>query len=173
LTSLVGLSLLLVHPLVMPSQSMDEQAVLAALALNIVRYTTWPAEAQDQKNSTIDFCVVGDNVAQESFSSIDNKPVGDKTIHIIFLSRLRNYQQCRVLYISELKQNYLLQVFSEIQKKPILTIGESYEFAKNGGMVGLENVDGKITMHVNLTPIHETKLNISARLLKLAKVIGN
>lgn len=173
LLSLVGLSLLLTHTPVVASQSMDEQTVLAALALNIVRFTTWPVELQAQMKNAIDFCVVGDNVVQQSFASIDNKTVGEKTLHIISLSRLGNYGQCQALYISELKENILLQVFAETKGSPLLTIGEGYDFAVQGGMVGLENVDGKIDMHVNLTVMHGSKLNISARLLKLAKIIGN
>jgi hypothetical protein len=163
---------MLTYTPVVASQSMDEQTVLAALALNIVRFTTWPSEIQTQM-PTINFCVVGDNVTQQSFSSIDNKPVGDKTLRIIFLSRLRNYDECQVLYISELKENFLLQVFAETKQRPLLTIGESYEFAVQGGMIGLENVDGKINMNVNLAVVHGSKLNISSRLLKLAKIIGD
>lgn len=168
---LLGLGLLFNTGLPTLAQSLEEQTVLAALALNIVRFTTWPSDAP--MKDTIDFCVIGDNVIQQSFAGIDHKPVGAKTLQIINLSRLRNFEECHVLYVSELKQNILLQVFAEIKKRPLLTIGESYDFAAQGGMVGLENVDGKITLHVNLTAAHESNLNISARLLKLAKIIGN
>lgn len=168
---LLGLGLLLNTRLPTLAQSLEEQTVLAALALNIVRFTTWPSETPMKE--TIDFCVIGDNVIQHSFTDIDHKPVGAKTLHIINLSRLRNFEDCHVLYVSELKQNILLQVFAEIKKHPLLTIGESYDFAAQGGMVGLENVNGKITLHVNLTAAHESNLNISARLLKLAKIIDN
>jgi len=171
LAPLLGLGLLLNTQPPMLAQSLEEQTVLAALALNIVRFTSWPAEAH-LKNK-IDLCVVGDNVVQQSFASIDHKAVGNKTLEIINLSRLRNYEDCHVLYISELKQNVLLQVFVEIKKRPLLTIGEGYDFAVQGGMVGLENVNGKITLHVNLPVVRESNLNISARLLKLAKIIGN
>lgn len=153
------------------AQSLEEQTVLAALALNIVRFTTWPAEAQIKES--IALCVVGDNVVQQSFASIEGKAVGNTTLKVINLSRLRNFEECHVLYISELKQNVLLQVFAEIKKRPLLTIGEGYDFAAQGGMVGLENVNGKITLHVNLPVAREGNLNISARLLKLAKIIGN
>lgn len=173
LALLIGLSLLLTHSSVAIVQSMEEQTVLAALALNIVRFTTWPAESQSQMKSIINFCVVGDNVAQQSFASIDNKAVGEKSLHIIFLSRLRNYEQCHVLYISGLKENFLLQVFTELKKRPLLTIGEGYDFAAQGGMIGMENADGKINLHVNLSAVRESNLNISARLLKLANIIGN
>lgn len=155
----------------MLAQSLEEEMLLAALALNIVRFTTWPAEAQ--LKDKIDFCVVGDNVVQQSFVSIDHKTIGNQTLQVINLSRLRNFEQCHVLYISDVKKNVLLQIFVEIKKRPLLTIGVGYDFVEQGGMVGMENADGKITLHVNLPVVREANLNISARVLKLAKTIGN
>jgi YfiR/HmsC-like len=169
---LLGLGLLLNSSQSAFAQTLEEQTVLAALALNVVRFTSWPAETQAQMKNTVDFCVVGDNLVQQSFTTIDNKAIGDKTIHIINLSRLRNYEQCHVLYISELQNNIVLQIFAETKNRPLLTIGESYNFAAQGGMVGMENVDEKIILHVNLQAVNESKLTISARLLKLAKIIG-
>ena len=89
---------LLFNPLPqMAAQSLEEQTVLAALALNIVRFTTWPAEAQI--NESIALCVVGDNVVQQSFASLDHKAVGDRTLKVINLSRLRNFEAGHVIYI--------------------------------------------------------------------------
>lgn len=170
---LLGLGLLVSTYPQTHAQSMEEETVLAALGLNIVRFTTWPADAQFQRKTTLDFCVVGDNVVQQSFASISNKAIGQKSLNVINLTRLRNLEQCNVLYISELKQNILLQLLAEIRTQPLLTIGKGEEFAAQGGMIGLENVDGKITMHINLSVVQESNLNISARLLKLAKIIGN
>ncbi|MGJ0516306.1 MAG: YfiR family protein [Methylomicrobium sp.] len=155
------------------TQSLEEQSVLAALALNIVRFTNWPSEAEKEMKEAINFCVVGDNVVQQSFTSIDDKTVGDKTLRVLNLSRLRNFDQCHVLYISDLKQNVLLQLLVEIKKRPVLTIGEDDNFAEYGGMIGLRNDNGKINLYINLPVAKEANLNISARLLKLAKIIGN
>jgi len=171
LSLLLGLGLLLNTRSPIPAQTLEEQTVLAALALNIVRFTTWPPDSQT--GDFIDFCVIGDNVIQQSFASIDHKPVGNKTLQVVNLSRLRNFEQCHVLYVSDLKQNVLLQIFVEVKNHPILTIGESNDFAVQGGMVGLENINGKITLNVNIPVMRESNLNISARLLKLAKIIGN
>jgi hypothetical protein len=168
---LLGPSLLLNTQSLTLAQSLEEEMVLAALALNIVRFTTWPTSVQ--MKDTIDFCVVGDNTVQQSFATIGQKAVGNKKLQIINLSRLRNFEACNVLYVSDLKQNVLLQVFAEIKKRPLLTIGEGYDFAVQGGMVGLENVNDKINLHVNLPVVRESNLNISARLIKLAKIIGN
>jgi len=153
------------------AQPMEEQTVLAALALNIARFTTWPAETHARMKDGLNFCVVGDNVTQESFAGIDRKAVGEYTLKLINLARLNNLEQCHVLYISQLKQNILLQLFVEIKKQALLTIGEGSDFALQGGMVGMENLNNKIHLHINLPAVREANLNISARLLQLATII--
>jgi hypothetical protein len=168
---LLGLSVLLAYQPSSWAQTLEEQTVLAALALNIVRFTTWPAEPQANMKDTLNFCVAGDNVVQDSFARIDHKPVGNTSLKMINLSRLSNFDLCQVLYISQVKQNILLQVFVELKKRPVLTIGEGADFAQQGGMIGLENIDNKITLHINLAVAREANLNISARLLQLAKII--
>ena len=170
LALMLGLGLLLTPNSLTLAQTLEEQTAFSALALNIVRFTTWPAEALPKDK--IVFCVVGDNVVQDAFAKLEQKAVGDKPLQVINLSRLRNFEECHVLYISELKQNVLLQVFAEIKKRPLLTIGEGIDFALQGGMIGLENLNGKIILHVNLPVVRESNLNISARLLKLAKILG-
>ncbi|MGR9012853.1 MAG: hypothetical protein ACU83U_04335, partial [Gammaproteobacteria bacterium] len=54
----LGLGLLLNANMPTLAQSLKEQTVLADLALNIVRFTTWPIEAK--MYDTIRFCVLGD-----------------------------------------------------------------------------------------------------------------
>lgn len=155
------------------AQTLEEHAVLAALTFNIVRLTSWPESSPANANEELQLCLVGDNVVQQSFLSIDRKNFGKKTLNVINMTRLRNLKQCQVLYISELKQNLLQQVFVELNNEPILTIGESHQFAATGGMVGLENVNGKINILVNLAVVRQSGLNISSRLLKLAHIVDD
>ncbi|GAB6141434.1 hypothetical protein JCM14076_21630 [Methylosoma difficile] len=159
------------------SQTLEEGKVFAALALNIVRFAHWPpdTETQMQTQGSIDFCVVGDNVTQQSFADIDNKIAHDRTLHVINLSRIRNVEQCHVLYVANsqdtLSAGALLQLLQDMKVHPLLTIGESYDFASQGGMVGLDSSEGKVHLIVNLDAVHTARLNISARLLTLAKII--
>jgi hypothetical protein len=121
---------------------------------------------------TLNLCVVGDNVAQEAFASIDNKAVGEKTLKVINLTRLRGFEECQALYISQLMNNVLLQLLSEIKNSPMLTIGEIDGFAELGGMVELDSADGKTSMAINHSASITGKLNISSRILNLAKIVG-
>ncbi len=153
-------------------QAMEQYTVLAALTLNFARFTQWPEQAFAESGDSLNVCLVGDNLVQQSFESINGKSVGERTIKIIYADRLRNLTQCHVLFISELAKNLVLQVFMDIKSHPVLTMGEDEEFMDAGGMVGMINKDGKIQLYVNLTAAKAARLNISSNLLRLAKIVG-
>ncbi len=148
------------------ARSVEKQAVLAALSLNLARFTTWP----ERKTPALNLCVIGDNVVQESFATMDNKTINGKALRVINRSRLRYLSQCQLLYVSTLKRNVLRQVLVELKYQPILTVGENKEFLKAGGMVGLENLDGKMQININLPAVEESDLVMSSRILKLANI---
>ncbi len=146
--------------------------MLAALTLNFARFTQWPEDAATD-SSALNVCLVGDNVLLQSFDSIDGKNVGNRSIKIVNSERLRNLNQCQILFIGELPNNVLLQVFLDTKNHPVLTMGEDEDFVESGGMVAMVNVDGKIQLHVNLAAVKASRLNISSNLLRLAKIVGD
>ena len=154
------------------SRSVEKQAVLAVLTLNVARFTSWPEHAFSNEKNTLNLCVFGGNIVQQSFENIDKKVINNKTIHIINLSRLRNVNRCQLLYLSELDRNRLTPLLMELEGQPILTIGENMEFLQAGGMVGLEKVNEKMQLNINLSAIKQTELVISSRLLKLANIVN-
>lgn len=153
-------------------RSIEKQAVLAVLTLNVARFTSWPEQIFNTAEVILNLCVFGDNVVQDAFEKIDQKVVNNKTIHIINLSRLRNVDRCQLLYLSELDQSRLVLLLAEIQGKAVLTVGENMNFLRAGGMVGLEKVEGKIRLSINLAEVKQAELVISSRLLKLAKIVN-
>lgn len=154
------------------SRSVDKQTVLAALTLNIARFTSWPEHSFINHENTLNLCVFGGNLIQQAFKNIDNKVINNKTIDIINVSRLRNLTRCQLLYLSELDQNKLLPLLLELKGQPILTVGEDISFLQSGGMIGLEQINGKMQLNVNLPLIKPSKLVISSRLLKLSNIVN-
>lgn len=152
------------------ARSLEKQTVLTMLTLNIARFTRWPEQVFIDTKSTINLCVVGDNIIQESFIKINNKTINNRTLRIINISRLRHLKQCQILYISDLDRNRQTLLLEELKEHPILTIGENLAFIKSGGMIGLEHIKGKIQLNINLPVIKQSELVISSRLLKLAKI---
>ncbi|NOQ16203.1 MAG: DUF4154 domain-containing protein [Methyloprofundus sp.] len=153
------------------ARSVEKQTVLAVLTLNVARFTTWPEQIFQKTGAVLNLCVIGNNIVQQSFVSINNKVINNKTIHIINLSRLRNLRQCQLLYVSDLERKRLIPLLAELRGQAILTIGESIEFLQAGGMVGLEKVNDKMQLNINLPIVKQSGLVISSRLLRLANIV--
>lgn len=164
--------LLLCFGFIVPSysQSVEKQAVLAALTHNVARFASWPENVFDSEAPVFNLCVIGNNVVQESFAKMNNKIVSGKTLHILNRSRLRNLSNCQLLYISGLKHNILVHVLLELKGLPVLTVGENMQFLEAGGMVSLEKINGKIQLNINLPIIKQSVLELSSRILKLANL---
>ena len=151
----------------------QDSTVIAALSLNFARYTEWPANTLGEKTTPIRLCVIGDNVVQQAFAEVDKKPVGDRLISVINMSRLKNVAQCQLLYVSNLDRNTAIQLLADNKSQPILTISSDNEhFLEDGGMVALNIVEGKVQMQVNLNAVQKGGLKISSRVLKLATIVN-
>jgi hypothetical protein len=151
----------------------QDSTVIAALSLNFARFTEWPASALGDKSNPIRLCVIGDNVIQQAFAEVDKKPVGDKLISVINMSRLKNVAQCQLLYVGGLDRNTEIQLLADNKSQPILTISSDNEhFLEDGGMVALNIVEGKVQMQINLNIVQKTGLKISSRVLKLATIVN-
>ena len=145
----------------------EEENLIAALSLNVLRFTTWP----EPQTSNFNFCIYGDNVTKEAFNSLENKAIGSKSLRVVSLAHLIDLDRCQAVYISEVKQSILLQVFNDLRKKPVLVIGYGETFAETGGMIGLRKLDGKLTIDINLRASNEAGIVISSRLLSLAHIV--
>lgn len=153
-------------------QTIEKQNVFSVLTLNIIRFTNWP-DPPHLKKINFTLCVYGDNTIQQSFQNISDKQAHNSTVRILSVSRLRlrNLKQCQAIYISGLDKNKLASLLYTLQNQAILTIGDNLKFLQAGGMVKLEDINGKIQLSINLPIVKQSKLVISSRLLKLAQIM--
>ncbi len=152
------------------AETIETEKVMVALTLNLARFTTWPEPVFSVADAELDLCVIGSNIIQQSFEAVHDSVVSGKKLRVINKSRLRDIEECQILYIETLERDKLRQLLWEIRNRPILTIGDNMDFVTGGGMVGLGTVAGKIQMSINLTAVNQSKLVINPRILKLAKI---
>lgn len=148
--------------------STEEENLIAALSLNIIRFSAWP----EPQTTPFDLCVYGDNVTKEAFSSLEAKELGSRFLHVVGLDRLIELERCDALYINDINPNLLYQVLNDLKTKPVLTLSYSDSFAEKGGMIGLRKNNGKLVIDINLRACHEAGIVISSRLLSLANIVA-
>ena len=151
------------------ADAVDEYTVKSVLALNLARYSEWPPEIFKKNDSTINLCTLGSDAVQQAFALINNKPVGNKMLSVRSINDSKRLENCHLLFTSS-DAVIAPQLYAESYKQHTLTIGETEDFLKNGGMIYMETTNAKINLHVNLNAVQKADVQISSRVLKLATI---
>lgn len=77
---------------------------------------------------------------------------------------------CDVLYIGNVNPRIMAAVLKKVKGRPILTIGQSPDFLRMGGMINLVETGSRFKLQVNVCAAREAGLTISSKLLKLSEI---
>ena len=95
-------------------------------------------------------------------------------MHVEHLKPSQEIKNCRVVFISDSERVQVPVIIAALKDDAVLSVGESDDFIKQGGMIGFAWTTIKFALKSMWGRAHRAKLKISSRLLLLAKnVIGN
>ena len=149
-----------------------EYRVKAALLFNFIKYTTWPKSAFDKASDPIKVLVVG----VDPFGDVLEKTFEGKTLHgrSIAIERSKELPKelkAHLVFAGELDATNLPKLIAATREKPVLLVGDRPDFAAQGAYLNFYEEGGKVRFEVNLSRKSDTKLELSAELLKLARVV--
>ncbi len=157
------------------AQQTEEYRVKAAFLFHFVQLVDWPVPAAGDENKPLTLCTIG----QDSFGgdleiTFQGKSIGAHPLQIRHLKQSQEAAGCQVVFIGSRDRKQISSVLAALKDEAVLTVGESDDFAKEGGMIGFSMDKGKVRFDINVDAAASVKLKISSRLLLLAKsVIGN
>mgnify|MGYP006191273469 CR=1 FL=1 len=70
-----------------------------------------------------------------------------------------------------IKSGSFERIWSRLEKRNVLTVGDHADFAARGGMIQMYTDQNKIRLRINLEAVKERNLQVSSKLLRLADVI--
>ncbi len=157
------------------SSSPSEYQVKAAFLFHFAQFVDWPPEAFKGADSPLTYCTVGEDPFHGALeASLNGKMIGARSVRVQHFKRVAEIQGCQVLFIGMLERKTIPAALAGLKEGPVLTVGETENFAQEGGMIGFFLEDNKVRFDINLVAAQRAKLQISARLLTLAKtVIGS
>lgn len=124
------------------AQERPEYEVKTLWLYNILKSTDWPAEAFANKNAPVLVLgVLGKDPFGNFINGLTNKIVAKKPIVIKRYKSVQEVQGCHVVFISASESSALPQIFEQLRNSPMVTVGETAEFTKFGGMINLSLVD--------------------------------
>ncbi len=152
-----------------PSQAeiqATEADLKAAIITNILVYVDWPptSSSSDQLN----LCYTETNTVTEALIKLNGKPIRTKPLNVVLTTT--NFDTCQVIYIGDASL-VPKKIIDSLKTNAILITGDSPESIKDGIMLNLEIVNGKAVFDVNLGLIKKVGLQISSKVLKLARKV--
>ena len=154
------------------SNSPSEYQVKAAFIYNFAKFVEWPSVAADPDSKIVIGILGEDPFGREMEGVIDGKTANGKRLAIKRFSDLRAVSHCHILFISSSERKNLRQILASAGPG-ILTVGETENFARLGGIINFTILDGKLRLEINRASAGRAGLKISAKLLSLARIIGN
>jgi hypothetical protein len=153
----------------------SEYLIKAGFIYNFAKFVEWPSAAFAQPDSPIVIGVLG----TDPFGNVLDRIVEDKKIGPRgFVVRrykwgkdLKELKDCKILFVSASERAHIDEILLGVKGLPILTVGETPGFAERGGVIRFTLEDNRVRFEVNVDAAHQADLNISSRLLTLAKII--
>jgi len=154
------------------ANSTSEYTVKAAFLFHFAQLAEWPASAFKAPNTPLTFCTLGEDAFHGALDeSISGKTIGNRPLRVQHLKPGQGAEGCQVIFIDADEKKRVPTLLASMRDLPVLTVGDTENFAQNGGMIGLFLDDNKIRFEINLDSVEHAKLRVSAKLLTLAKTV--
>jgi hypothetical protein len=154
-----------------PAQDVTEVTLKGAFLFNFARFTEWPADAL-QTDSAVSACVVGDRAVGDAFArTVEGKQLAGRSIVVTIVAPNEPLPSCHLVYLSGIASSRIGEIVAALRDMPVLTVSDSEEFTKRGGIIQFFVESGKMRFRINTRSAKRARLLLSSRLLALAEVV--
>jgi hypothetical protein len=151
-----------------------EYPLKALFLYNFGSYIEWPEGTFADKKTPFVIGVLGTAPLDETLNQIAaHKKIGERRIVIEHYKTPADIKNCQILFVPvTTPPQQQAKAIEAIKNRPVLAVGESPNFATNGGDVNFFLQDNKIRFEVNVDSTRKQQLKVNSKLLAMAKIIG-
>ena len=157
-----------------PPPRVEHAQLKAVFLYNFLHFVTWPIDPQGaDKAAAMVIGVVGDSpvlqALEELAATITEK--NKRSLRIVALGSYRpglDLGACHILFVSASEEVHLAEIIADLNKRPVLTVGDTDPFLAAGGMITMLEQQSRIRYHINRKVASEAGLRLSSQLLKTA-----
>jgi len=152
------------------SKTAAEYQIKAVFLYNFTQFIDWPATAYNSADDPFVIGIIGNNPFDHYLEEVvAEEKIGNHPIEVRYYRSIREIGNCHILYINSDDQGYVEKVLSSVAEKNILTVSDAPNFNRWGGIVRFFTEENKIRLQINVEQSKAARLNISSKLLSVAK----
>jgi hypothetical protein len=149
-----------------------EYEVKAAFLLNFARLVEWPSAAFEGEHTPLVLGLLGNDPFEGALQAVvEGRTAGTRPIEIRALASLEEIGRCHIVFVSNPEPAPLPRILVAAQGSNVLLVGDTEDFARQGGAISFYREDGRVRFAINRRAAELAGLRISSRMLKLAKLV--
>jgi hypothetical protein len=151
-----------------------EYPLKALFLYNFGSYIEWPEGTFADKQTPFVIGVLGAAPLDDTLNQIAaTKKIRDRRIVIEHYKSAADIKNCQILFVPRtIAPQQQLKAIEAVKGRPVLVVGESANFATNGGGVNFYIESNKIRFEINVEAAKQHQLTINSKLLAMARIIG-
>lgn len=154
------------------AQAAAKHELQAAFVYNFTKFVEWPPEAYAPGDPYFRICLVGRDPFRDVLDElVAGEAVQGRPIEVTRHRRAHQARPCQILVLPEGEAPEDLAAVPGVEEGFVLTVGESAEFLRAGGMVRFRVRAGRIRLEVSETARERSRLRISSKLLQLCDLV--
>jgi hypothetical protein len=166
------LAALLWPPCVTGQQGPSEYQVKAAFLFNFGKFVEWPESTYASPKSPFSICVLGEDPFGAALDqTLHGKVIANRPVSVSRVKDAAPAQHCQIVFVSSSEKLHLATIFASFRGSNALLVGETDGFAAAGGAIQFTLEENHIRFAINPEAIRRAGLQISSRLLALARIV--
>ena len=143
----------------------------AVFLFNFAQFVEWPADTFPEARTPFVIGILGTDPFKGALQTVvRNETVRDRPVVMRRYDRVEQVSRCHILFIGASEARRLPQILTALRGRPVLTVSELDDFARQGGMIRFVTESGRVRLRINNDAARAAGLMISTKLLRVAEV---
>jgi hypothetical protein len=151
------------------ADGLPEYSIKAAYLYNFALLTDWPPS---KKTDRVNMCFYGQHGFGSTFDVLRKKSINNQPINLLDISKLAQVKDCHVLFLGEIDLKSQQELMRDIVGMPILVVTDNADIVSDMVNISIASEHGRLVFDINLDAAKQVGLNLSSKLLKLARKVN-
>jgi hypothetical protein len=153
-------------------QTTKEYQVKAAFLFQFMQFVEWPEPALGDPSLPICIGVLGRDPFGPALEEVTrNEKAQNRPIVVRRSQNAGDLQDCHLVFVSSSEMPRAAQVIAAFGERPVLTVGDTHGFARQGGIMNFFLEGQRVRFEINAGEARQAGLRISSQLLGLGRPV--
>lgn len=146
----------------------SEGVVKSAVVFKVLLFVDWPPAVQSA--DVLRLCLLQEGAFLNQMQLYGGRKINGQTLNVsLRQGSPEGMQGCHAVFVETGNPPLLNRAIALARQQPMLVLGEGHQALAQGAMITIDTEGGKIALDIHLESLRKSQLNVSSKLLNLAR----